>query len=136
MADNSPTNLAKGGEKPKAKSVEEMLSSDQKEQRDEQQDQEVNQRPLNAEDTEPQTDVAVQPAADLSLEQARGKVFGDLTSSTGDKNNRGLHGRDGGVSAEGPHNPAPSEEAINSNDGATGGDTNMADEVREEAEDK
>lgn len=103
MANNSPTNLAKGGEKAKEPiTMEESMK--QKEQGSEPE--------LDADSTEPVVDASAQPAADLHLEQARGTTFGDNTSSNGDANTRGLHGRDGGSVPEGPSNPAPSPAAI------------------------
>jgi hypothetical protein len=104
MANNSPTNLAKGGEKAdKPKTIEE-LNAEQKVKEGEFQE-------LNAESTEPVVDASAQAAADAWLEQSRGRVFGDITSSNGDSNTRGLHGRDGGIVPEGPSNPVPSEKA-------------------------
>lgn len=113
MANNSPTNLSKGGEKDeKPKSVEDMLKADNSREKAEQED-DVTKRELTAEDTEPVVEGgAAQAAADLALEQARGRVFGDITSSNGDSNTRGLHGRDGGIVPDGPSNPAPSDAAI------------------------
>lgn len=104
MANNSPTNLAKGGEKAeKPKTIEELTAEQNAK------DGEV--KPLDAESTEPVVDASAQAAADAWLEQSRGKVFGDITSSNGDSNTRGLHGRDGGVVPEGASNPAPSDAA-------------------------
>lgn len=136
MPNNSPTNLAKGGGNDKDKpSTDELLRGDAEKQelREQQMEEDVNKRPLTAEDTEPQRDAAVQGNADLALEQARGKVFGDLTSSNGDVNSRGLHGRDGGIVADGPSNPAPSDQAIAAEAEQTADDTNMAEEARENA---
>jgi hypothetical protein len=79
---------------------------------------EANKEPLTPESTEPQvaTGPGMQEAADQSLLQSRGTVWGDLTSSNGNQNVDGLHGRDGGVTGSvdsgKPHNPAPSENAI------------------------
>jgi hypothetical protein len=77
----------------------------------------VNKEPLNAKSTEPQRDATVQAAANQSLEENRGTRFGDNTSSTGDQNTRGLHGRDGGVyhapENSGPMNPAPDDATVN-----------------------
>jgi hypothetical protein len=76
MADNSPTAIAKGSNKKEPKTIEEMEADRKRAEAAE---------PLTAESTEPVIDGAAQPAADLALEQARGQVFGDLSSSTGDK---------------------------------------------------
>lgn len=101
MANNSPTNLAKGGEKAKEPKTIEELEAEKKVSSEEV-------KPLDAESTEPVVDASAQAAADAWLEQSRGKVFGDITSSNGDSNTRGQHGRDGGVVPEGPSNPTPS----------------------------
>lgn len=102
MANNSPTNLAKGGEKEKPKTIEELQADQNRAQEAE---------PLTAESEEPVIDASVQEVVDMWLEQSRGRVFGDNTSSNGDSNTRGLHGRDGGVVPDGPSNPAPSQAA-------------------------
>jgi hypothetical protein len=69
----------------------------------------VNSRPLTPKDKEPQKDETVQDAANEEARERRGTQFGDNTSSTGEANTRGLHGRDGGVTGQpesgGPHNP-------------------------------
>lgn len=76
----------------------------------------ANAAPLKATSKEPQRDESVQDAANESVEQNRGTRFGDNTSSTGEQNQRGLHGRDGGVTAApeggGVHNPAPDKAAV------------------------
>lgn len=68
-----------------------------------------------------------QAGADLHTEEARGRVFGDNTSSTGGANNPGQHGRDGGeigsvVEPENremlSNNPAPSEAVVENEEGA------------------
>lgn len=58
------------------------------------------------------TDTQNQAGADLHLQQSRGTVFGDTTSSQGGANNPGQHGRDGGEINGTTNNPAPSENAI------------------------
>lgn len=87
----------------------------------------------NSQDPEKAPEVAsapLQAAADMNLEDARGRTFGDTTSSMGEKNNPGQHGRDGGssVPTENPqgfaHNPPPSEAVA---------DPAVAAEQREEA---
>jgi len=49
--------------------------------------------------------------ADQALQDARGNVFGDNTSSSSEANNPGQHGRDGGEINGVTNNPAPSKEA-------------------------
>lgn len=54
----------------------------------------------------------MQAAADQYLQDTRGNVFGDNTSSTGGANNAGQHGRDGGEINGTDNNPAPSKDAV------------------------
>lgn len=79
----------------------------------------VNERPLTPKDKEPQTasDPKQQEGANRQHEQlVQAAVFGDNTSSAGEKNVSGQHGRDGGVSGRpeggGPHNPVPDKEVM------------------------
>jgi hypothetical protein len=44
-------------------------------------------------------------------DETSGKVFGDTTSTRGDANVPGYHGRDGGVAAGTDNNPAANEQA-------------------------
>lgn len=83
----------------------------------------VNERPLTPKDKQPQTavDPKQQEGANAQHESLiRAASFGDNTSSSGDKNVSGLHGRDGGVTGrpEGghPNNPAPSEDVTKPSD--------------------
>jgi hypothetical protein len=78
-----------------------------------------------------------QEGADADFQnRTSGHVFGDTTSSNGQQNMPGQHGRDGGVVDGRDANPAPSDAAIeNADENRDGGDTNMAEEVkREESE--
>jgi hypothetical protein len=86
-----------------------------------------NAEPLSPKSKEPQTatDAKMQYGADQSLEQPRsGTVFGDNTSSSGNQNVNGLHGRDGGVRGApeggGPNNPQPAKEVMDTSEAAKG----------------
>lgn len=61
-------------------------------------------------DDAPQT--MVEGANRQYQDETGGKVFGDLTSSSGSQNNPGQHGRDGGTVDGVDANPAPSEDVI------------------------
>lgn len=61
--------------------------------------------------------VETSPTANEFTEQARGNLQGDTTSSRGESNVSGFHGRDGGLDAEqsreaSGHNPAPEESVV------------------------
>lgn len=78
-----------------------------------------NKEPLSPKSKEPQTagDAKAQEAANQSLLQMRGgTVFGDNTSSSGNQNVVGLHGRDGGVRGApeggGANNPQPEKSVM------------------------
>lgn len=58
------------------------------------------------------SDAKLQAGADQALQESRGNVFGDNTSSSGGANNPGQHGRDGGEINGTTNNPKPSEAAI------------------------
>jgi hypothetical protein len=79
------------------------------------------------EDTRRDEDVSAQQntaGANAAVEDMRGRVFGDNTSSTGGANNPGQHGRDGGeinTAAAGSvstNNPAPDEAVAENEAGA------------------
>lgn len=85
------------------------------------------------EDVAPQTNNAsLAEGANRDLQDRRGNVFGDNTSSSGAANNPGQHGRDGGEVNGEPNNPAPTEEVI-SGDRADDMQTSDKEMVKEEA---
>lgn len=51
-------------------------------------------------------------AANRDLQDRRAGLVGDNTSSSGEQNNAGQHGRDGGEINEQTNNPSPSEDVI------------------------
>lgn len=67
-----------------------------------------------------------QAGADENLNQRKGKVWGDNTSSSGENNQIGQHGRDGGTVDGLASNPAPSEKALEEGAEQTGEDTDMS----------
>lgn len=56
--------------------------------------------------------VALTEAANRDLQDRRLNSFGDKTSSSGEQNVAGQHGRDGGEINQQTNNPAPSEDVI------------------------
>ncbi len=89
----------------------------QEQSKDASKDPNTSQLPADGSGQQTATSAAQQAAANLSTEQARGTVFGDTTSSRGDSNEDGRHGRDGGSSlsepqAGSPNNPAPDAQTV------------------------
>jgi len=97
----------------------------------------VNTRPLTPKDKEPQTagdNSKLQEGANLLREQSTTVgTFGDKTSSSGDKNVAGMHGRDGGVrmttESNMPNNPAPEIEQQRKGEPEQGDET-LTDEAK------
>ncbi len=80
-------------------------------------DPNTSQLPADGSGQQTATSDAQLAAANRSVEEARGTHFGDTTSSRGDANEDGRHGRDGGSStgepaAGSPNNPAPSAQTV------------------------
>lgn len=77
----------------------------------------------NPEEAPAAATTAQQEGANQFQEDMRGRIFGDTTSSGGDKNQAGYHGRDGGASlpTKNPqplsHNPAPNMEQVDAEEG-------------------